>query len=80
MAAYGVLPYPLSYEEFFGLELNIERTENRKTYFAALGHCIADSLDPVPMDVIRAVCDSEAQAKRLAQEINASRKAKELGF
>jgi len=80
IACHGFAPFPLSYEDYVGLELNRTRTENRKVYFQALANCIADSLDEVPLEIIRAVCDSEAQARRLAHTINANRKAKDIGF
>lgn len=77
---FGVLPGPLTYEEYVGLEMNRERARLRRVYFQGLGHTLAAGTGDLPAEVVQAACDTDEAAKRLLFEINAARNAKKQGY
>lgn len=80
VADFGVLPGPLDYETYVGLALNADRVRLRKAYYAALAAGVAASQGDIAPAMVRAACDSDAEAKRLAFEINAARQRAKQGW
>jgi hypothetical protein len=70
---YGVIPGVLTYEQYFGMQLNSRRAVLRKAYFAALATSICHSGKDVPDEVVRAVTGNKKEAADLAHEINSAR-------
>lgn len=80
VADWGVLPGPLTYDDYVGMVLNQRRATYRKVYYNALAALLADTEDDVPFDVVRAVCDSDAEARQMLFQITAARDRAKKGF
>jgi hypothetical protein len=77
----GGIPWDrITYEDYIGLEMNRNHAALRRTYWEALAHSLASGVGDVPYDVVRAACDSDEIARRLAAEMSNERVAAAKGF
>lgn len=74
------MPWSISYEEYVGLQMNRPRMRLRRVYFQGLAQSLADGTGEVPLEVIRAACDTDGEAHELAFEINAARHRAQAGW
>ena len=80
VADYGVLPGPLTYAQYVGMVLNQPRARLRKVYYDALATAISGTDDEIPFPVVRAVCDTDSEARKLSFVIQAARARAKKGF
>jgi hypothetical protein len=77
---YGVLPGPITQEQYLGLLLNSNRAVLRKAYFAALASSLIHTKEEVPLEIVRAASDNNVQAEQLALKINTARMQANKGW
>ncbi len=75
MAIFGVrLPRPVTYWEWYRLQLNRDRALLQKAMSTAWGTAIASGTEPVDLDFFLAVCETVEEAKQMRDSTNALRK------
>ncbi len=77
---FGVLPHPLTYEEYIGLQMNASRARLRRAYYQGLAFSHANGIEEMPMALAEAACETKQQAKELAFAIGSDRAKREAGF